>query len=226
MRRLIPLVVALLATSCTTPAPAPAIEHDEEAVTPGIFLEPDNRDVLPAGTTLRPVFSMGLNVTKAAEGFRPRRYNDVANYCSIGYGHLIKRSPCDNSESAEFVRGLAEPRAGDILTDDMAGAQRTVQVAVRTALNDAQYAALCDFVFNVGPHQFKESTLLRMVNAGRFDQVPAQLRRWVRAGGREFVGLKNRREREIALFFDGVPTPRDVPSAGADLSPIDIRTGR
>src|SRR4051812_2227755 len=105
MRRLILPALAFLASSCTTPAPPASVAQDEEAITPGIFLEPDARDVLPAGTTLRPVFTMGLNVTKAAEGFRARLYNDVANYCSIGYGHLIKRAPCDNSESAEFLRG-------------------------------------------------------------------------------------------------------------------------
>jgi GH24 family phage-related lysozyme (muramidase) len=222
MRRLPLPALALLVTACATP-PVPRIP---DAITPGIFLEPESRDTLPAGVPLRPVFDQGLAVTKEAEGFRARLYNDVADYCSIGYGHLVKRSPCDNTESAEFRQGLSIPRATDILTQDMAGAQRTVQVAVRVKLNDAKFAALCDFVFNVGPQQFKTSTLLRIVNAGQFDQVPLQLRRWVRAGGREVQGLKNRREREIALFFDGEPTPRGAPPAGEDLSPLDIRTGR
>jgi len=222
MKLLIVLALAILATSCTHTG----VERIDDAITPGIFLEPETRDTLPAGVALRPVFGKGLDVTKNAEGFRARLYEDVANYCSIGYGHLVKRSPCDGSESDEFRRGLREPRASEILTNDMAAAQRTVQVAVRVKLNDAKFAALCDFVYNVGPQQFKNSTLLRMVNAERFEQVPLQLRRWVRAGGREIVGLKNRREREIDLFFDGEPTPRAAPPAGEDLSPLDIRTGR
>jgi len=222
MRRLTILAVAILIASCASTD----VERINNAITPGIFLEPANRDTLPAGVALRPVFSKGLDMTKMAEGFRARLYNDVADYCSIGYGHLVKRAPCNGSESDEFRLGLSQLRATEILTQDMAGAQRTVQVSVQVTLSDAKFAALCDFVYNVGPQQFKNSALLRVVNAGKFDQVPLQLRRWVRAGGREILGLKNRREREIALFFDGEPAPRGAPPAGEDLSPLDIRTGR
>jgi GH24 family phage-related lysozyme (muramidase) len=214
-----------MTAACASTGPGTVVERIDTAITPGIFLEPESRDTLPAGVALRPVFSKGLDITKAAEGFRAHLYNDVADYCSIGYGHLVKRSPCDGSETVEFRHGLPEPRATEILTQDMAGAQRTVQASVRVRLNDAKFAALCDFVYNVGPQQFKNSTLLRMINAERFDQVPLQLRRWVRAGGREILGLKNRREREIDLFFDGEPTPRAAPPVGEDLSPLDIRTG-
>ena len=214
-------VLVVIAACASTP-----YERVEDAITPGIFLEPESRDVLPAGVELRPVYPKGLEVTKVSEGFRSRLYNDVANYCSIAYGRLVKKAPCDGTEKEEYRRGVTEPRGTELLMEDMAGAQRTVQSSVRVPLNDAKFAALCDFVYNVGPTQFKNSTLLRVVNAGQFDQVPAQLRRWTRAGGREIVGLKNRREREIALFFDGEPTPRAAPAAGEDLSPLDIRTGR
>ena len=214
--------LSLLAVACAITS----VERIDDAITPGIFLEPESRDVLPAGVELRPVFDKGLEVTKASEGFRARLYNDAANYCSIAYGHLVKKAPCDGQESDEFRRGVSESRAGEILTRDMASAQHTVQAAVRVALNDAKYAALCDFVYNVGPQQFKASDLLRVVNARQFDQVPLQLRRWVRAGERQVEGLKNRREREIKLFFDGELTPRAAPPAGEDVSPLDIRTGR
>lgn len=212
--------------SCASTMSGERVERIDDALTPGIFLEPESRDVLPAGVQLRPVYAKGLDITKVSEGFRARLYNDVANYCSIAYGHLVRKAPCDGQESDEFRRGVSEPRATEILTVDMAGAQRTVQALVSVELNDAKFAALCDFVYNVGPQQFRSSALLRVVNARQFDQVPLQLRRWVRAGGREVEGLKNRREREIALFFDGEPTPRAAPPAGADLSPLDIRTGR
>lgn len=219
---LAPAAIAVLLAACASTS----VERVEDAITPGIFLEPESRDALPAGVELRGVYAKGLEVTKLSEGFRSRLYNDVANYCSIAYGHLVKRAPCDGSETDEFRQGVSEPRAGEILVLDMAGAQRTVQASVRVPLNDAKFAALCDFVYNVGPQQFKNSALLRVVNAQQFDMVPLQLRRWVRAGGREIVGLKNRREREIKLFFDGEPTPRAAPPAGEDLSPLDIRTGR
>jgi lysozyme len=101
----------------------------------------------------------------------------------------------------------------------------TVMTSVEADLSDGQYAALCDFVFNVGGRNFRSSTLLKVVNAGDFPSVPFQLRRWVFAGGREFPGLKTRRENEIELFFDGLPIQRAAPPAEMDLEPIDIRTG-
>ena len=105
-------------------------------------------------------------------------------------------------------------------------AQIAVMTLVSVSLSDGQYAALCDFVYNVGATNLQKSELLRAVNAKQFDRVPTQMLRWVNAGGRPIAGLKTRRNREIDLFFDGLPMPRDVPPAGEDVSPIDIRTGR
>lgn len=219
--RILTLLAGFLLTSCATGVPT-----IEDAMTPGIFLEPESRDVLPAGVSLRPVYEKGLAVTKVSEGWRSRLYNDVARYCTIGYGHLVKRAPCDGSERPEFKRGLSETEGSDLLRDDMAGAQRTVMTAVTTEMTDAQYAALCDFVFNVGATNFKKSTLLLVVNDREFDRVPTQLMRWILAGGKEVPGLVNRRERQIKLFFDGAPVPRAAPAASEDVSLLDIRTGR
>lgn len=196
----------------------------EDRMTAGIFLEPEERAVLPAGVELRPVFEPGLALTKVSEGFRSRLYNDAVRYCTIAYGHLVKHASCDGTEPREFLRGVSEPRGGELLVGDMERAQITVMTAVTRDLADGQYAALCDFVYNVGSGNFRRSTLLQVVNAGRHDEVPFQFLRWVKAGGRELPGLKARREAEIDLFFEGA-VPRAAPPADVDLSPIDIRAG-
>ena len=59
-------------------------------------------------------------------------------------------------------------------------------------------AVLIDFTFNLGSGQLKASTLRRKVNAGELDAVPAELRKWVKGGGRVLRGLVLRREAEIA----------------------------
>lgn len=61
-------------------------------------------------------------------------------------------------------------------------------------------AALIDFTFNLGSGQLKSSTLRRKVNAGDWEAVPTELRKWVRGGGRVLRGLVIRREAEIALI--------------------------
>lgn len=217
-----PLLVCAALLGCVTKPIYPTVE---DAITPGIFLDLGAKAALPAGTTLRPVIDAGINVTKLSEGWRNRLYNDVARYCTIGYGHLIKRAPCDGSERADWQDGITEPEGEVLLVGDMADAQIAVMLSVTTKLSDTQFAALCDFVFNVGATNFRKSRLLQVVNAEQHDQVANQLLRWTMAGGSEVAGLRDRRQREIDLYYGGTLTPKAAPSASEDMSPIDIRTG-
>ncbi len=63
-----------------------------------------------------------------------------------------------------------------------------------------QLGALTDWAYNLGTGNLRASTLRRKVNAGEWDQVPEQLRRWTRAGGRILNGLVLRREAEISYL--------------------------
>jgi lysozyme len=54
----------------------------------------------------------------------------------------------------------------------LAQAEITVMMAVTVNLTDDQYAALCDIVYNIGGANFRNSTLLQVVNAQQFDRVP------------------------------------------------------
>ena len=195
-----------------------------DRVTPGIFLDPVERDVAPDGPR-RNVSRAGLGLTEASEGFVGHLYHDAARCCTIAYGHLVKRRPCDGSEPEEFRKGVSEPRGAEILAVDMGRAERAVAAAVSVELTDGQYAALCDFVYNVGAQNFKQSTLLRVVNARQHEAVPPQLRRWVMAGGRVLPGLKDRREREVDLYFIGLPRPKGMPRETEGLTLVDIREG-
>ncbi len=196
----------------------------DERLTPGILLEPEVELPLPKGVWLRPVYDKGVRLTKLSEGFVPRLYNDAARYCSIAYGHLVRKAPCDGSEPAALQRGVSEAQGETLLLGDLRRAQRAVTSLVKTNLSDGQYAALCDFTYNVGVGNLQRSTLLKVVNAGEHDRVPFQLRRWNQANGKEYRGLTIRRQREIALYFEGRPIPKALPG-DQDLTPIDIRVG-
>lgn len=220
------LITAVLASGCATHTTNP-VDYPtySDAQTPGIFNDLAGKAVLPAGMTLRPIPPLGLAVTKKGEGWRNRLYNDVAGYCTIGYGHLIKRARCDGTEQADWQDGITEGEGEELLVKDMADAQIAVMLAVTTKLTDTQYAALCDFVYNVGAGAFRKSTLLRTVNAGQHDQVGNQLMRWTVAGGKEVPGLLNRRKSEIELYYHGMLASRAGPPAGMDMSPIDVTRG-
>lgn len=61
-------------------------------------------------------------------------------------------------------------------------------------------AAIIDFTFNLGAGNLSASTLRRRINAARWEDVPAELRKWVRGGGRVLPGLVRRREAEVVLI--------------------------
>ncbi|OWY58963.1 muraminidase, partial [cyanobacterium TDX16] len=56
-------------------------------------------------------------------------------------------------------------------------------------LSDPCFDALVSFTFNLGEGALQTSTLRRLANAGRLDEVGPQFDRWVFAGARKLPGL-------------------------------------
>jgi lysozyme len=196
-----------------------------DQMTPGIFLDQDLKLPAAKSIALRVLPPQGLTLTKKSEGFRGHLYDDAAHYCTIAYGHLVKKASCDGTEPDNFLRGLSEPAGAALLSNDMMAARRAVSSLVNVDLTDGQYGALCDFVYNVGAMNFSKSTLLQAINDEDEDRIPPQFRRWILANGKELAALKVRRDKEVTLFFEGQPIPKALPPAGENLSLIDIRKG-
>ncbi|WGG48914.1 lysozyme [Rugamonas sp. DEMB1] len=82
--------------------------------------------------------------------------------------------------------------------------QRTYLPAVRKLCpqidSPQRLAAIIDFCYNLGGPKLSGSTLRRRINAGRWEDVPAELRRWNRGGGRVLRGLVLRRGAEAELI--------------------------
>lgn len=66
--------------------------------------------------------------------------------------------------------------------------------------NPLRLAAIIDFTFNLGAGNLQASTLRRRINAGQWDDVPCELRKWIKGGGRVLAGLVKRREAEVVLI--------------------------
>lgn len=143
----------------------------------------------------------GVDLIKSLEGFRPDPYNDSAGFATIGYGTLIGKRPVCQADHDKWPDGISREDAEQLLRGHIQSAvEPVINTAVKVPLSQNQFDALCSFVYNLGSGAFKSSTLLKVINASQFDQVASQFRRWVNAGGHEIEGLKNRREREIAMW--------------------------
>lgn len=131
------------------------------------------------------------------EGFRSRPYLCPAGVWTIGYGatrYLDGRRvlPTDAPLSMEAAGRLL------LLSLEHEFLPEVLRLC-KGADTPRRVAALLDFAFNLGAGRLKSSTLRRRVNAGAWDQVPGELRKWVRGGGRVLPGLVARREAESAL---------------------------
>jgi lysozyme len=162
----------------------------------------------------------GLELIKRFEGFRSRQYTDVAGFLTIGYGHRIV--PPESFPLESFPGGVSEPQAAAILASDVSQAEQAVCRLVKVALTQGQFDALVDFCFNLGAGRLAGSTLLRVLNGGRYDDAVEQLLRWDLAGGEVNLGLKARREAELRLWKLGTLASQAVaPTSGTEsLSPL------
>jgi len=139
------------------------------------------------------ISSAGLDLLKRSEGFRSRVYHDVAGLPTIGYGHRIVPPEA-------FPAGISEDRAKQILGNDLLQAERAIERLVKVPLAQGQFDALVDFAFNLGSGRLAASTLLKDLNAGRYDEAVQQLLLWDHAGAHECDALQARRQAEAALW--------------------------
>jgi len=148
----------------------------------------------------------GIHCLKLWEGFKTKVYKDCAGYLTIGVGHLLTDAEKKNgvikagSLTIDFNKTISEAEVEAILKQDLKSFVAAVNTLVKSKLNQNQFDALTSFCFNVGQGNFKASTLLKVLNEGKYADVPSQLKKWNRAGGKVVQGLVNRRENEILLW--------------------------
>jgi lysozyme len=84
--------------------------------------------------------------------------------------------------------------------------QSTVKPEILAQLTQNEYDALVSFVFWSGSGNWRTSGVLRALNAGKLDQVPAEMARWKYANGdysKPNQGVVNRRNSEIGQWSRG-----------------------
>jgi lysozyme len=135
----------------------------------------------------------GLSLIKKFEGCELKAYRCAANVLTIGYG-TIK----DVTEDMEITKEEAE----SLLKEEMHEYEGYINDMVKVPLEQNQFDAMVSWVFNLGSGNLSSSTLLKKLNDSEYDEVPAQIKRWNKAGGKVLDGLIRRREAE-ALLFEG-----------------------
>lgn len=119
-----------------------------------------------------------------------------------GYGHT----------GADVFVGqvIDEAKAMEWLMADIASAERAVLRYCKVDLNQNEFDALVDFVFNAGSGRFAGSTLLKKLNAGDREGAANEFGKWVygTVGGvsKKLDDLIKRRGEERAMFVAPLST--------------------
>lgn len=174
-----------------------------------------------SASVLQVISARGLQVIKEFEGLRLKAYVCAAGKWTIGYGHTAEAGPPSVTPGMQITR----EQAFEILKRDIASFERDVRRLVRRPLTQGQFDALVSFHFNTG--KLGGSTLLKRINAGRLDDVPAQLMRWTKArdpkSGRlvELAGLVRRRRAEAGLWRSLPEGPLDITAGRGDVAEVE-----
>ena len=137
------------------------------------------------------ISTAGVDLLTHFEGLRLEAYQDSVGVWTIGYGHTKGVTPSMK---------ITESQANNLLKTELIEYQNYINEMVNISLDQCQFDALVCWVYNLGPTNLKNSTLLTLLNQGVKFQIPEQIRRWNRAGGKILKGLVRRREAEALMF--------------------------
>lgn len=159
---------------------------------------PEAPAVQPAAQSAASAEDIAAALCRRFEGFRSHPYLCPAGVPTIGYGatHYLDGRPVRMTDPP-----VSREAADRLLLLQIRQTYRPAVLRLCPGVTDAgRLAALIDFTFNLGAGRLQPSTLRRRVNAGDWDAVPAELRKWVLGGGRVLPGLVTRREAEVGLL--------------------------
>lgn len=136
---------------------------------------------------------------EAWEGLRLEAYQDSVGVWTIGYGH----TGSDVHPGYVITQGIAD----DLMENDL----HHFEAAVGNMLDGAhttqeQFDALVSFSYNLGAGALKSSTLLKLHQAGRYEDAANEFEKWDHAGGVVLAGLQRRRSGEAEVYLNGAYT--------------------
>ena len=131
------------------------------------------------------------------EGFVASAYLCPANVWTIGIGTTVY----PNCAKVKKGDKCTQEQALEYLQHDLKSFEKTVDESVKVPLSQSQFDALVSLAYNIGSTAFKNSTLLKKLNAKDYQGAADQFPRWNKGGGKVLKGLVRRRDAERSLFL-------------------------
>lgn len=141
----------------------------------------------------RKINAEGLALIKSFEGLGLTAYKCPAGIPTIGWG--------STGSHVKMGMRITTQRAEAMLLEDLERFEECVSRVVKVKLTDNQFSSLGALALNIGVNAFESSTLLALLNEGKYEAASRQFTKWVRGGGKVLPGLVKRREAERELFL-------------------------
>lgn len=143
---------------------------------------------------IQPKFSMQcVKLIKKYEGFKSTPYICAGNKKTIGYGTTVYDEKYNSL-------GINSSDAEKLLIKDLNEIFRQVSAVIEIRLNKNQIDAICSLVYNIGIGNFRDSTLLKLINENKLLDCPQEFVKWRIAQGKILRGLIKRRLEEALIF--------------------------
>ena len=139
------------------------------------------------------ISQQGIALIKRFEGCELEAYLDSVGIPTIAYGRIKNVEMGDTCTQAQAEKWLEE---------ELPEYEGYIKNMVAVPLTQNQFDALVVWVYNLGPTNFKNSTLMKELNSGNYTAAGNEILRWYKAGGEVLTGLVRRREAEAQLFND------------------------
>ncbi len=151
----------------------------------------------------------GIQFIKDWESFRSKAYNDSEGYCTIGYGHLIKKKKCEDIVlPSEFANGITEKKATKLFEDKLVDFEKAVKRDITVKLYQHEFDALVSLLFNTGSQFLNnggvnngETKIKKNINAQKYAEGADEMSDVTNG---DTSGLVKRRKAEINMFKNNV----------------------
>lgn len=131
--------------------------------------------------------------------------DDAEGYCTIGYGHLIRKNHCkDIIIPDRFNSGLTKDQARKLFESDLKTIEAAVHRDIKVPLYQHEFDALVSLVFNTGPEFLNiggankgETKIKKYINSKKYSEGADEFKDVTNGG---LAGLVKRRQREVKMF--------------------------
>lgn len=125
------------------------------------------------------------------EGYRSTSYQCSAGVWTIGYGHTKRVKRGDKVTKFQAMK---------LLEEDLQPIYKELQ---KYGLQQSQFDALADLIFNIGLGNWAKSTIRSKVKANNKDKtISNEFKRWRYCNGKLLPGLVRRREWEARRYYE------------------------